>query len=138
MRSVTIELPCAVCHRPATRHELVAPGDLPSKWSTWEESTQSVYLKHSNPAKWNLLFKGITGGNGLGDTIEADEAERITQAFQEPFSYARIRAAGLSDNAGCCDGCEVAYCYHHWNTSESGYGRCPRGHGKSLDPHWHP
>ncbi len=22
--------------------------------------------------------------------------------------------------------------------SLSGYGRCPRGHGKSLDPHWSP
>jgi hypothetical protein len=33
-------------------------------------------------------------------------------------------------------GCDASYCYHHWQVSESGYGYCPRGHGKSLDPHW--
>ena len=30
----------------------------------------------------------------------------------------------------------LPYCYRHWHVSESGYGYCPYGHGKSLDPHW--
>jgi hypothetical protein len=26
----------------------------------------------------------------------------------------------------------------HWDVSSTGYGRCPRGQGRSLDPHWWP
>jgi len=29
-----------------------------------------------------------------------------------------------------------AYCYQRRHLSKGGYGYCPRGHGKSLDPHW--
>ena len=28
----------------------------------------------------------------------------------------------------------AAYCYRHWQVSDIGFGHCPRGHGKSLDP----
>src|SRR4051812_9163191 len=95
-----IELPCAVCNRPAARYELVAPGGLRSAWDTWDTSSHSVYLTYRDPTKWKLLYEGITGGNGFGDTIGKDEAEQIAQAFRKPFSYARIRAAGHSDDAG--------------------------------------
>jgi hypothetical protein len=32
----------------------------------------------------------------------------------------------------------VPYCARHWHVSPIGYGHCPLGHGKSLDPHWQP
>jgi hypothetical protein len=32
----------------------------------------------------------------------------------------------------------VPYCARHWHLSQTGYGTCPLGHGKSLDPHWQP
>jgi hypothetical protein len=35
-----------------------------------------------------------------------------------------------------CPDCDAPYCYRHWHVSEPGYGSYPRGHGKSLDPHW--
>jgi hypothetical protein len=30
----------------------------------------------------------------------------------------------------------AAYCRRHWHLSDTGYGRCPHQHGKSLDPSW--
>ena len=50
--------------------------------------------------------------------------------------FAQVRTAGFYDDAGFCQDCDAPYCYQHWHVSESGYGHCPRGHGKSLDPHW--
>jgi hypothetical protein len=49
---------------------------------------------------------------------------------------AQVHTAGFYDDAGFCRDCGVPYCYRHWQVSETGYGYCPRGHGKSLDPHW--
>jgi hypothetical protein len=46
--------------------------------------------------------------------------------------------AEFHDGAGYCSDCEVPYCYDHWHRGITGYGTCPRGHGKSLDPHWSP
>ena len=43
---------------------------------------------------------------------------------------------GFYDDAGFCQDCNAPYCYRHWHVSETGYGHCPAGHGKSLDPHW--
>jgi hypothetical protein len=80
----------------------------------------------------------VLAGNGYGDPIGPKEAERISEAFTLPYSYARIRLARLYDDAAFCDSCNEAYCYNHWNVSDTGGGRCPKGHWKSLDPHWSP
>jgi hypothetical protein len=45
-------------------------------------------------------------------------------------------AAGFYDDAGFCQDCDAPSCYRHWHVSQTGYGHCPAGHGKSLDPHW--
>ena len=45
-----------------------------------------------------------------------------------------MRAAKIYDDASFCRQCGVAYCYEHWNAPSIGYGHCPQGHGKSLDP----
>lgn len=70
--------------------------------------------------------------------IGEDGAGQISRAFNEPLSYSMVRTADLHDDAGFCARCGVAYCYTHWNTSTIGYGYCPKGHGKPLDPHWSP
>jgi hypothetical protein len=49
-----------------------------------------------------------------------------------------VHAAGFYDDAGFCQSCDAPYCYRHWQVTRSGYGYCPHGHGKSLDPHWSP
>lgn len=66
------------------------------------------------------------------------KAARWMEALQEPLTYESVRTVDLYDDLGFCGDCKVPYCDTHWNVSTSGYGRCPEGHGKSLDPHWSP
>ncbi len=128
---------CAVCGSPATRVELVAPGQVPEEWGQWKAERRQAYEKYRDQGRWRLLFEGVAAGNGwVGDAIEAARAERIETAFQEPYTYAQVHTAGFYDDAGFCEQCDAAYCYRHWRVSETGFGHCPQGHGKSLDPHW--
>lgn len=130
--------PCAVCGRPASLVELVPPGGCPHDWDTWREDHRHTYLRYRDPGRWVLIFEGIGGGNGLGDSITDERAAAIRHAFTPPLTIARVRTADFFDDAGFCARCDVPYCYGHWNVSETGYGRCPHGHGQSLDPHWSP
>jgi len=86
--------------------------------------------------RWWLIFEGVTAGNGLGDAVAEERAQRLSDAFEPPLSYERVQLADFYDDAGMCGSCDVAYCIDHWQTTASGYGTCPRGHGKSLDPFW--
>lgn len=75
-------------------------------------------------------------GNGYGNPIGVGDAGRIAQAFRPPLRFDQVATAGFYDDADFCQDCDAAYCYRHWYVSETGYGHCPAGHGKSLDPHW--
>ncbi len=55
-----------------------------------------------------------------------------------PLRFGQVRTAGLDDDAGSCEDCGVSYCARHWHLSQTGYGTCPLGHGRSLDPHCQP
>jgi hypothetical protein len=112
-------LPCAACGRRTCRIELFPSPNGP-------------------PGRWRFVYEGIEAGNADGDDISTDEAARIIHAFSEPLSYERVHTAGLYDDAGYCGECDCSYCPQHWHPSRTGYGHCPRGHGKSLDPHWSP
>jgi hypothetical protein len=93
-------------------------------------------LRRREPGQWYPLFQGIAASNGYGDPIGASRAGRITQESRPALCFAQIHTAGFDDEAGFCQDCDVPYCCQHWHVSESGYGYCPRGRGKSLDPHW--
>ena len=99
---------------------------------------QGIISRRREPGQWYLVLKGVATSNGYGDPVDASRAGRIAQAFRAPLSFARVHTAGFYDDAGFCQDCDAPYCYRHWRVSESGYGHCPRGHGKSLDPHWSP
>ena len=115
-KAFLVEPRCAVCGRPATHVEL-RPGD----------------------EGWRFVYRGIAGGNGGGEIITDERAGLLTAAFADPPDFELMRKADLQyDNAGYCTQCGVAYCYDHWDPTVGGYGTCPRGHGKSLDPHWAP
>jgi hypothetical protein len=115
-RAFLVEPKCAVCGRPATHVEL-RPED----------------------EGWRFIYRGIAGGNGGGDIVTDERAGLLTAAFADPPNFKLMREADLHyDNAGYCTQCGVAYCYDHWDPTVGGYGTCPRGHGKSLDPHWSP
>ncbi|NJP35852.1 hypothetical protein [Micromonospora thermarum] len=117
--------------------ELVPPGAKPSGWQHWTPQGRDVFdaarLRHGDQ-RWWLLFSGIEAGNGYGNPVEPAEATRIAGAFAEPYRYAMVRTAGFHDDAGFCGPCDAPYCHRHWNVFSSGYGACPRGHGKSLGP----
>jgi hypothetical protein len=136
-KPMVVTPPCAVCLAPSARIELVAPGELPAGWEYWDSRKRDSFLRHREPARWLLIFKGVAAGNGYGgDPVDASRAGQIAMAFQPPLSFAQVRNAGFYDDAGFCQDCDAPYCYQHWHVSEGGHGCCPRGHGKSLDPHW--
>ena len=112
--NLTFEPACAACGRPASRIELV-----PDDAGGW-------VLRYSGPA---------ASGEG---PVDAARADLITAAFRPPHRFAAVHAAGFYDDAGFCGDCDTPYCATHWHLSATGYGRCPQGHGKSLDPHWSP
>jgi hypothetical protein len=97
---------------------------------------QGTFLLDREPGQWYFIFKGVATYNGYGNLIDASRAERIAKAFCPLLTFAQIHIAGFYDDAGFCQDCDAPYCYQHWHVSESGYGNCPRSHGKSSDPHW--
>jgi hypothetical protein len=125
---------CAACAAPATRIELVGPGQLPAQWEHWPATVRDSFLMCRGPAQWYLIRDGVATSND--NPIGAGEAGRIAWAFRPPLRYDQVATAGFYDDAGFCQDCDAAYCYRHWQVSETGYGHCPAGHGKSLDPHW--
>lgn len=127
-------LPCAVCGAPSSRVELVAPGELPADWESWSQDRRDWFLGYRKPDQWYLFYEGPAAGNGSGDHIGHDEAARILRGFREPHTFDQVHAAGFYDDAGFCATCKMPYCSRHWRVSATGYGHCPEGHGKSLDP----
>jgi hypothetical protein len=133
---ILVAPPCAACGTPSSRIELVAPGCWPVEWDQWPATVRASIEQRREPGQWYLLFKGVATYNGYGDPIDASQAGLIAQAFRPPLHFAQVHAAGFYDDAGFCQDCDAPYCYHHWHVTETGYGHCPRRHGKSLDPHW--
>ena len=127
---------CAACGAPATRIELVAPGQLPAQWEHWPGTARDSVGRRRGPGQWYLILDGVAAGNGYGDPVSAGEAGRIAWAFRPPLRFDQVATAGFYDDGGFCQDCDAPYCYRHWHVSETGYGRCPLGHGKSLDPLW--
>jgi hypothetical protein len=128
---------CATCGEVAARVEVVPPGQLPARWQRWSRKHRQSFEQHRDPAQWYLMFAGVTGGNGwVGDPVSADRAQVIIEAFRRPYRFQQVHTAGLYDDAGFCEQCDAAYCHRHWHLSDTGYGRCPHQHGKSLDPSW--
>ena len=84
------------------------------------------------------LRQDIATGTSYGGPIDASLAGRIAWALRPPLRYAQVRTASFYDDAGFCPDCEVPYCHQHWHPSDTGYGYCPYGHGKDLDPQWSP
>ncbi|MGC4860879.1 hypothetical protein [Micromonospora sp. DT68] len=141
LQALVAEPPCAACGRPSARVELVPPGARPADWRRWPSAQRNTYnaaRQGGGGDQWWLLFSGIAAGNGSGQPVDVAQAERIADAFAQPYRYAAVTTAGFYDDAGLCSQCDAPYCRQHWNVSNTGYGRCPHGHGRSLDPHWWP
>jgi hypothetical protein len=131
---IMITPPCAACGTPSARIELVAPGALPAQWDQWPGTVQASISQQRQPGQWHLLVTGPAAGNGYGDLIDTARAGQIASAFRSPLRFARVHQAGFYDDAGFCPGCDAPYCHQHWHVSRTGYGSCPHGHGKNLNP----
>ena len=99
----------------------------------------TVFKLSVTEAGVRFIYSGTVGSNGkLGDLISNERAMALRAALSPPFSPDKFRSADLYDEAGFCARCSAFYCPTHWNVSSTGGGTCPKGHLKSLDPHWSP
>lgn len=89
-------------------------------------------------ARCLLLVKDIATGKSYGGPIDASLAGQIAWAFRPPLRFAQVHTARFDGDAEFSQDCDAPYCYQHWHLSGTGYGYCPYGHGKDLDPHWSP
>jgi hypothetical protein len=137
-RPLVVTPPCAACRTPSAHLELVAPDQLAAGWDRWPSTTHGGFLRQPVPGQWYLLRQDIATGSSYGGPIDASLAGRIAWALRPPLRYAQVRTARFDDDLGFCPDCEVPYCYRHWHLSETGYGSCPYGHDKDLDPHRSP
>ena len=131
---------CPKCHNcgdPSARIEVIVPHELPVEWPSWPVERREIFDKYRVPTSPYLLYDGPGGHNGMiGDAITPERAAAIIAAFTGTPSAAKLQATGIHDGAGWCQLCQNFYCPAHWSISSTGYGHCPSGHGKSLDPHW--
>ncbi len=123
---------CAVCGEPAACIEIRTPEELSQK----SPRVGGRPTNSKTPGVYKLRYEG-PGGSGGFNIIDAERAERIAALFSGPPDGEALRKE-FYDRAGFCPDCGVYYCAQHWSVSATGFGVCPKGHGKSLDPHWSP
>ena len=116
-------------------HRAGPPASCQHKWQDWDNKRQESSRTYRDPAQWRLLFEGVAAGSGwTGDPVDAARAQLLAEALLA----VQLRSGAYSrlyDDAGFCQHCDAAYCCRHRHVSATGYGHCPQGHGKSLDPH---
>jgi hypothetical protein len=116
LKTLVFQPRCSLCSRPSATIRVVSRDDGP-----------------------RLVYDGPGGSSGSGGVpITQARVDAIAAAFVTPYERAKIKAAEFFDDAGFCESCECFYCPTHWNISTTGGGTCPKGHFKSLDPHWSP
>jgi len=128
---------CKECGLRCSSIEVLGPDELAAERESWPQERRDQFAKRRSPTSHYLIYEGPGGGNGWGDEIPQERAALFLAAIANPTPEA-MKACGLYDSAGLCTQCREFYCPTHWSISATGYGTCPRGHGKSLDPHWHP
>ncbi len=70
-QAMVVTPPCAACGAPATRIELVAPGQLPARWEHWPPAVRDSFRRHRGPGQWYLIVDGVAAGNGYGNPVPA-------------------------------------------------------------------
>lgn len=138
VRSVVFEPACERCGKASARIEVTPPCKWPEDSDVWEDERRDTYKKYRDFSQFYLRYEGPGGGSGsVGNAIDESEAVTILEAFSGPPVPSKIQGV-FYDGAGLCVPCEKFYCETHWRVSVGGFGHCPMGHGKSLDPHWSP
>ncbi|MGS2764392.1 hypothetical protein [Sinomicrobium sp. M5D2P9] len=138
IKSTCLDPMCSECKNSAAKIEIVEPNAYPKEAIKWSAEDYAQYEKFRDFESDYLVYSGPGGSNGyIGDPIDLKRKSDLIDAFTEPYNPIKIREQ-FYDMAGYCVGCGKFYCSKHWRSSAFGYGKCPKGHGKSLDPHWSP
>jgi hypothetical protein len=132
------ESECAACHDKVLVRLVRCPGNSDKQRNVARVLSRGATFLQVTPPDRDKCRCSIKrqDRSGASDSIDASRAGQIAQAFRPPLRFAQVHTAGLYEDAGFCQDCDAPYCYQHWYVSETGYSYCPRGHGKSLDPHW--
>ncbi|BDW93646.1 hypothetical protein MACH07_24780 [Flagellimonas marinaquae] len=138
IKSTCLDPMCSTCGNPTAKIEIVGPNAYPQDALKWKTADYIHYDKFRNFNSNYLIYSGPGGNNGyIGDPIDLNRKAALIDAFTAPYNPIEMREQ-FYDMAGYCAACDAFYCSKHWSTTTSGYGKCPKGHGKSLDPHWSP
>jgi hypothetical protein len=134
--SILIEPKCSSCGARTATIEISPPNVYPRKFANFVSLEKEIYLKHRNFAAAYMTYFGPGNYSGIvGTQMTAERVQQMIDAFTEPVTASKIKGF-FYDDAGFCLECEAFYCERCWAPSHTGYGHCPRGHGKSLDPFW--
>lgn len=123
-----IHVTCVVCGAEAAHLEFVPPRCWPVRWRFWSTELKKDYGERRDPLLWWLIVESRLHTNGAGENATAEAAQRFKNAFAYPRTYARVRSAALTGDAGFCPGCDVPYCARHWKPGQHGRTYCPLGH----------
>ncbi len=136
--SICLDPQCSICGFPSAKIEITNAHSYPNDANSWSWRKLRSYNKYRDFNADYLIYSGPGGGNGaIGDPISIERKKAIIKAFTKPYDFEEIKNQ-FYDMAGFCIECNKFYCPAHWNVNTNGYGHCPEGHGKSLDPHWSP
>lgn len=126
----------ATCRAHRNSGSRAATAELRAMDSESSPAVRHQYDTYQDRTAWRMIYGGIEAGNGVGDVITPERARTLIAILSRPLDTSRLDDLELYDDAGICRTCGVAYCCRHWSPTDTGYGSCPEGHGKSLDPHW--
>ena len=136
--SVLFAPTCHVCGKRAVTLEVIPPGELPQEWHSWSSQSRRIFRERRWSDGYTVVYSGVVAGSGPSGThVSEEDARGIVDALVPTLNVSAMTSRWY-DDLGYCPECGVFYCYTHWSPSVGGYGYCPKGHGKSLDPHWSP
>jgi hypothetical protein len=128
--------PCAACGTPSVRVELVAPGQVPAEWDQWPAPCRPASCGDARRDSGICCSKASLPTTATATPSTPAEPAGSPRHSGLPCTSPRSTPPGSTTMQVFCQDCDAPYCYRHWHVTESGYGYCPHGHTKSLDPRW--
>jgi hypothetical protein len=131
-----IAVRCDRCGRDAAAVQIYPPGAIPEG----ALDRLPAYLVAMTLPTLRVSYSGPDSGGGADpvDPARHDGVRALLAMEIQPKPRDAIATClgDLYDDAGYCTPCSSTYCDRCWQISSTGFGTCPHGHGKSLDPHW--
>ena len=123
---------------PVSPHRARGPGRIPRPVGAVAHTVKDSIVRQREPGQWWLLSKGVAAYNGYGDPIDASRAGQIANASRPPYASPRSTRPGSTTIQDSARTATLRTATSTGTRPSPGCGYCPRGHGKSRDPHWSP